>query len=233
MLPRKKRSVFACASRKPRDIPGLRAGLGNVCVGCKLIRKNQKNVAKSGKQIINSDILLLLFARHYKLYICRLPTCMQKFEDHIKRIITIPDSDLEKIVSCFQTMTVDKNEHLVKTGQPCDCYYFVEKGSLRIYTEVNGMEITSWYVFESYFFTELESYTYQCASKYNIQAIESTTLLYIPRKAMNELLHTYPAWNDFLRKTWEQAFLKLSQVVLSFHTLKGLKADVRSLRSDV
>jgi CRP-like cAMP-binding protein len=146
---------------------------------------------------------------------------MQKFEEHIKRIIAIPDTDLEKILSCFRVMTVNKNERLINTGQTCDCYYFVEKGSLRIYTEVNGMEITSWYAFEGYFFTELESYTYQCATKYNIEAIENTTLLYIPRKNMNELLQTYPAWNELLRKTWELAFLKLSQVVLSFHTLSA------------
>jgi CRP-like cAMP-binding protein len=146
---------------------------------------------------------------------------LKKLEDHIKRTVSISDNDLEEIVQLFQSMVIEKNGHLIKTGQYCENYYFVEAGSLRIYTELNGMEKTSWFAFEGHFFTELESYSYQCKTKYNIQAIENTTILYVSRKNMNALLEKYPAWEVLLRKTWEQAFLKLAQVVLSFQTLNA------------
>jgi CRP-like cAMP-binding protein len=83
------------------------------------------------------------------------------------------------------------------------------------------MENTSWFAFEGHFFTELESYTYQCQSKFNIQAIENCTILYISRKNMNILLAKYPSWGELVRKTWELAFIKLSQVVLTFQTLSA------------
>lgn len=144
---------------------------------------------------------------------------MHKLESHIRRVISVKENELEDMVHSFQPITVEKNGHLIKAGQYCENYYFVESGSLRIYTETNGKEFTSWFAFEGYFFTELESYTYQCQSKYNIQAIENTTILYVSRKNMNALLEKYPAWSELLRKTWEMAFLKLSQVVLSFQSL--------------
>lgn len=129
----------------------------------------------------------------------------------------------------FQPIIVGKEGHLIKAGQYCENYYFVETGSLRIYTEVNGIETTSWFAFKGCFFTELESYSYQCKTKYNIQAIENSTILYISRKNMTALLEKYPVWEVLLRKTWEQAFLKLAQVVLSFQTLSAKERFVHLL----
>lgn len=146
---------------------------------------------------------------------------MTTLDDHIKRTVSVAEDELRDIVSAFHTMTIEKDGHLIKTGQYCDNYYFIESGSLRIYTVINGMENTSWFAFEGYFFTELESYTYQCQSKFNIQAIENCTILYISRKNMNQLLQKYTAWGELVRKTWELAFIKLAQVVLTFQTLSA------------
>jgi len=146
---------------------------------------------------------------------------MITLDDHIKRTISVTESELEHMVHSFQSMAIQKDGHLLKAGQYCDNYYFVETGSLRIYTTVDNLEFTNWFAFEGYFFTDLESYTYQCQTKLNVQAIENCTILYISRKNMSALLEKYPAWGELVRKTWEQAFIKLSQVVLSFQTLSA------------
>ncbi len=38
---------------------------------------------------------------------------------------------------------------------------------------------------------------------------------------MNALLQQYPAWNELVRKTWEQAFLRLTQIVLSVQAMNA------------
>jgi hypothetical protein len=38
---------------------------------------------------------------------------------------------------------------------------------------------------------------------------------------MNSLLQLYPAWNELVRKTWEQAFLRLTQTVLTVQTINA------------
>jgi len=146
---------------------------------------------------------------------------MKTLKDHIKRTVSVTETELEHMVGSFQTLYLDKESHLLKTGQYCDNYYFVETGSLRIYTMVDNLVVTNWFAFEGNFFTDLESYTFQCVAKFNIQAIENCTLLYISRKNMNILLAKYPAWGELVRKTWELAFIKLSQVVLTFQTLSA------------
>ncbi|OQP61760.1 hypothetical protein A3860_31345 [Niastella vici] len=146
---------------------------------------------------------------------------MKTLKDHIKRTVSVTERELEHMVGSFQPLSLDKETHLLKAGQYCDNYYFVEAGSLRIYTMVDNLVVTNWFAFEGNFFTDLESYTYQCKAKFNIQAIENCTLLYISRKNMNTLLQQYPAWCELVRKTWEQAFLRLTQIVLSVQTINA------------
>ena len=98
---------------------------------------------------------------------------MKTLKDHIKRTISVTESDLEHMVQLFQPLSLEKETHLIKVGQYCDNYYFVEKGSLRIYTMVDNLVVTNWFAFEGNFFTDIESYTYQCQDKFNIQAVEN------------------------------------------------------------
>jgi CRP/FNR family transcriptional regulator, anaerobic regulatory protein len=146
---------------------------------------------------------------------------MKTLKDHIKRTISVTENELEYMVGSFHSLSIEKETHLLKAGQYCDNYYFVETGSLRIYTMVDNLVVTNWFAFEGNFFTDLESYTYQCQAKFNIQAIENCTLLYISRSNMNALLMRYPGWCELVRKNWEQAFLRLSQIVVSVQTISA------------
>jgi CRP-like cAMP-binding protein len=146
---------------------------------------------------------------------------MKTLKDHINRAISVKESELEHMVRSFQPLRLEKEAHLIKAGQYCDNYYFVEKGSLSIYTMVDNLVVTNWFAFEGNFFTELESYTYQCQAKFNIQAVDNCDILYISRNNMNSLLQLYPAWNELVRKTWEQAFLRLTQTVLTVQTINA------------
>lgn len=146
---------------------------------------------------------------------------MKTLRDHIKRTISVTENELEHMVQSFQPMSLEKETHLIKVGQYCENYYFVESGSLRIYTMVDNLVVTNWFAFEGNFFTDLESYTYQCQAKFNIQAIENCSILYISRSNMNALLKQYPIWGELVRKTWEQAYLRLTQIVLSVQTISA------------
>ena len=148
---------------------------------------------------------------------------MMTLTDHIKTLVSIPDNELMEIANSFQVKMLDKDDFLLKAGQYCDSYYFVEKGAFRIYTNVNGKEITSWFAFKDFFFTELESYSNKSQSRYYIQAIEKSSILYISSKSMDNLMDKYPKWNDFVRKTWEYTFVKLQQVILSFQAQSAKK----------
>lgn len=143
---------------------------------------------------------------------------MEALVKYIKQTVSMSDDELSHITGLFQPKTLEKNSFLIKVGQYCDSYYFVEEGALRIYTEFNQTEITSWFAFKDYFFTELESYNSRHQTRFNIQAIEKSVIYYIPRKEMDVLLEKHMKWGEFVRKNWEYAFIKLEQIILSFQT---------------
>ncbi|SEW45629.1 cAMP-binding domain of CRP or a regulatory subunit of cAMP-dependent protein kinases [Chitinophaga sp. YR573] len=141
---------------------------------------------------------------------------MEALKTHIRNTISIQEDELAEITDAFQSQTVSRDSFVLKAGQFCDAYYFVETGAFRIFTNLDEKDITSWFAFEGYFFTEPESYAKLCRSRFNIQAIEESVIYLISRKKMDELLSKSLNWNEFIRKSWEQAFIKLQDVVLSF-----------------
>jgi CRP/FNR family transcriptional regulator, anaerobic regulatory protein len=148
---------------------------------------------------------------------------MKTLTNHITANVSMINSELMDIVSSFKTKTIEKNSYLLKAGQTCDSYYFIDDGAFKIYTVINDKEITSWFAFKDSFFTELESYSTKSPSRFNIKAIEKSTVFYISRKTMDRFMDKYPKWNDFVRKTWEFSFVKLQQVVLSFQSQSAVE----------
>lgn len=141
---------------------------------------------------------------------------MEILKDYIRDIVSITDEELAEITSVFRSKMIKKNSFLLKEGQFCDSYYFVETGALRIFTIHDEKEVTTWFAFDKYFFTEPESYINGCRSRFHIQAMEQSVIYSISRKNMDEFLDKSRQWNEFIRKNWEQAFIKLQDVVQSF-----------------
>ncbi len=141
-------------------------------------------------------------------------------EKIIKNIQLIVSNLPENFGNIFQKSyikTIKKGEQILKEGQTCSNYYFVNKGALRIYFIDDGKEISNWFAFENYFFTELESYTFQKPSKFYIEAIEDAEILIINKTQMDNLLkHSFG--QEYVRKNWEYAFIHLNNVIVSFQS---------------
>ncbi len=129
-----------------------------------------------------------------------------------------PNAELSKpeLETYFRLRQLKKNETLLDLHSVCRQYYFVNKGALRIFFLKDGQEYTSWFAFENYFFTELESYTRSSFSNYCIVAIEETEIIEINRSDMDVLLARHDWWKDFLIHHQQQAMLKLTEVTRSF-----------------
>lgn len=144
----------------------------------------------------------------------------------IKQIKSLhPDIELSSIglASWFQTRQLNKGETLLPFQSVCRHYYFVNKGSLRIFFLEDGQEYTSWFAFEDYFFTELESYLQQTFSNYTIVATEETEILEISKNDMDDLLAKFDWWKEFLLFSQHQTILKLMEVVRSFQAQSAKK----------
>lgn len=129
--------------------------------------------------------------------------------------LKINNGELE---ACFAIRQLQKNEILLSFHSVCRHYYFVNKGALRIFFLEDGQEYTSWFAFEDYFFTELESYTHSSFSNFCIIAAEEAEILEISKTNMDMLLTKYDWWKNFLIQNQQQILLKLIEVIKSFQT---------------
>ena len=146
---------------------------------------------------------------------------MREFSDFIKSKVAIQQSDLEVILSTFKTKQVKKGQMILKRGQIAHQYFYIRFGALRFFFGEFDEQLTAWVVFQNEFFTEISSLNPQKPTRFNIEAIEDSELIYIDKPEMEMLYKQFPAWQEFGRITWEAMAVRMIDQIISFQTLSA------------
>ena len=146
---------------------------------------------------------------------------MREFSDFIKSKVAIQQSDLEVILSTFKTKQVKKGQLILKRGQIAHQYFYIRSGALRFFFGEFDEQLTAWVVFQNEFFTEISSLNPQKPTRFNIEAIEDSELIYIDKPEMEMLYKQFPAWQEFGRITWEAMAVRMIDQIISFQTLSA------------
>jgi len=128
---------------------------------------------------------------------------------------------LDIIISRFKIKQVKKVQLILKRGQVAHQYYYIKSGALRFFFGEPDAQITAWVVFENEFLTELSSLNPQKPTRFNIEAIEDTELIFIDKPGMEELYQQFSAWQQFGRITWEAMAVRMIDQIISFQTLSA------------
>ena len=146
---------------------------------------------------------------------------MKQLSDFIRSKVIIRADELEIILSNFQEMILERRQFVLKTGQIANHYYFIKSGALRFYYGDFEEQLTAWVIVKDEFFTEISSLNPQLPTRFNIEAIEKTELLYIHKNDMEILYKQIPAWQEFGRITWENMAIRMINQIISFQTLSA------------
>ncbi|WP_158798375.1 Crp/Fnr family transcriptional regulator [Pedobacter sp. L105] len=146
---------------------------------------------------------------------------MKELSDFIESRVTINGADLDLIVTCFKFKQVKKGQLILKRGQIAYQYFYIKSGALRFFFGEFNEQLTAWVVFQDEFFTEISSLNPQKPTRFNIEAIEDTELLYIDKPDMEKLYREFPAWQEFGRVTWEAMAVRMIDQIISFQTLSA------------
>lgn len=124
-----------------------------------------------------------------------------------------PEAEVD-LVSKFKTQSFDKNEFILNEGQKCSNLYFILDGTIRLFTNYDGTEVTYWIYPEDMFFTSWHSFINKNLSKEAIQSIAKTEVCYITQDDLYELYdkhhcierfgrrlleHNLSTWDDFYK----------------------------------
>lgn len=146
---------------------------------------------------------------------------MKELFNFIHSRIAIKDDDLDIILSKFKEKTVKKGQLILKRGQVASQYFYIKSGGLRFFYGEFEEQLTAWIVFQNEFFTEISSLSTQTPTRFNIEAIEETDLIYIDKSDMDKLYKQFPVWQEFGRIVWEAMAVRKIDKIISFQTLSA------------
>ncbi len=107
--------------------------------------------------------------------------------------VIIPANLKEEILKTISYSEIGKGEILLKEGKQCDELFFLNNGLLRsFYTRENGDEVTSSFIQENEFFTNVKGFINLVKSTETFEALENSGFCRIKRAKYIQLLTENP-----------------------------------------
>lgn len=136
---------------------------------------------------------------------------MQQLLQHIKLYAPLSEEAEQALYDCFEQVVLSKNQHLLTEGKICRHLYFLEKGALRGYYNLDGKEITHWFGFDSDFVTSFHSFITQEPSVENLQLLEGSILWSISKDKLTELFNHFHDIERLVRIAYEKYYIRLEE----------------------
>lgn len=131
---------------------------------------------------------------------------------------------VESICSFFSLEKVKSKTILVDYNAVSDCYYFINKGAVRLFTiNKEGLETSRYFAFEGNFVTALPSFIDQKPAQEFMQSIENCELLKISRKDFYALVQTLPAFAKIYTEILELGFITAQKRIYGFQGFDALE----------
>jgi CRP-like cAMP-binding protein len=142
---------------------------------------------------------------------------MNSLLDHIKQYHNLSQDALNSMIAVFEKVELAKGSYLITEGKICQHIYFLEKGSLRGFYNLDGKEITYWFGFENTFVTSFYSFITHKPSNENIHLLEDCTLWGIAYDRLQRLYNQHADIERLGRKIVEQYYVMLEDRFLANH----------------
>lgn len=142
--------------------------------------------------------------------------------DRLIDIINVYTSLTEKeellLQEAIEKKVYHKNEVIFSEGNISDEIYFVTKGCVRLFYNVDGNDKTAFFYTEGKFICAGESYTYNIPAQENYQAIEQTEVYIFTKSKSEILLREVPKLEVIARIATENELITCQKVIASFVT---------------
>ena len=140
-----------------------------------------------------------------------LHNAMQSFFNHINNYYPLSPAAQVALEENFIKMEFYKNDMLLTEGKTCRHLYFIEKGALRGFYNLDGKEITHWFGFENDFVTSFHSFITGAAAVENIQFLEYSIVWAIPKDKIKGLFDRFHETERLVRIVYEKYYIRLEE----------------------
>lgn len=141
---------------------------------------------------------------------------MHLFDKHIQLYFgNIENEYLELLKSFFRPEKLNKGDFFIRSENRCHKLSFIGSGILRCYAQTEAKEVTQWIATQGTFITDLSSWTFDNPSRWNIQALEDTTLLTLYKQDCPILKDRIPRWDELEKIFIAKCFCMLEDRIFS------------------
>lgn len=117
------------------------------------------------------------------------------------------EEELEKILTYFTLLEVNKKDNLLVEGDVCRSHYFVLSGCLRMFfVNEKGVEQTTQFAIENWWITDNMAFERQQPSAFHIQAVEYSHVLKIDHRKQEQLIQLFPKMERYFRFIYQRAY---------------------------
>ncbi len=124
-------------------------------------------------------------------------------------IYQLNDEVQEAIANESEIISVKKKTRLLNAGEASNTIYFVNKGAARVYyLDKEGIEITSWFLFENELLISVYSFFTGAPGFEYLETLEDCTFVALKRDKLNKLYDKYLELNFIGRKLTEYYYIR-------------------------
>lgn len=143
---------------------------------------------------------------------------MERLIENIKLYVSLSVEEIQLLRNAVDKKVYNKNEIIFTEGNVSDEIYFVTKGCVRLFYNVNGTDKTAFFYTEGQFICAGESFTFNIPARENYQAIEQTEIFVFTKSKIDVLLKEIPKFEIIARIATENELITCQKVIASFVT---------------
>lgn len=143
---------------------------------------------------------------------------MERLLDLIKVYAELNDGEIASLIQAVDKKLFLKNDLIFSEGKVSNEIFFVVKGCVRLYYNVDGLDKTAFFYTEGQFICAGESYTFGTPAKENYQAVESTELFVLSKSSIDFLLASSRKFEVIARIATENELILCQNIIASFVT---------------
>lgn len=132
------------------------------------------------------------------------------FLDKLQQFEQLPEEVVQDILSSTRKEVLPKRSILLRPGQICENFYFIEKGLARLFYVNEGKEYTTDIFIDGEFMVEFASFTFRNPSMQSIEMLEDSTVYSMSYENLQRLYSKYPIMERIGRLVAEHHYRSLS-----------------------
>lgn len=128
-------------------------------------------------------------------------------KDIISSHLSLSEDQYQALISIAKVKKIDKQTRLIRSGEYTNKIYFLDKGALRAYRNVDGMDYTHFFFVERWFVTDFTGFLTKRKCDLNIEALTDSVCFEFLKEDIEKLNQVVPKLEKLWKIVAEKAYL--------------------------